>query len=281
MKKGTSFFYLLIAILTITFSSCTLKVEDEDLYDKPGVNVTDNQVTLIIPKISNDTKYVNVYRRDLQKDDEVNIGILYHPLALENDNKNYCYIDTLIKKEHSYEYRVRYYDGSNYNYSEWTDSIYIESTYKAYPESQNLSYDANNASLIYERTDYTLTFSGSIIPPDFPEFTSEGYKPMLIVKNPDTIQAFELSSIASNSTPVSLRGMLPNEFLDTEITILGIVGQKTVYEDPNKPDDEKQMKMVIWTEPTEIPVSGSGSSNIITIPAQTGTAGLDYSRKAN
>ena len=279
MKKRTSFLIFLITILTIAFSSCKLKVEAEDLYDKPGVNVTDNQVTIIIPKISNDTKYVNIYRRDLQKDDEVNIGILYHPLALENDNKNYCYIDTLIKKEHSYEYKVRYYDGSNYNYSEWSDTIYIESTFKAYPESQNLVYDANGSSLVYERTDYTLTFSGTIIPPDFPEFSTEGYKPMLIIQSEDSTQAFEISSVTSGNTPISLRGMLPSEFLDTNITILGIVAQKTIYDDPSKPDDEKQMKTVIWTEPTEIPVNGTGSSNSIFIPAQTGTAGLDYSRK--
>ena len=159
---------------------------------------------------------------------------------------------------------------------EWLSSFVL----LLYPESQNLAYDANNASLIYERTDYTLAFSGTIIPPDFPEFVTEEYKPMLIIQNEDSTQAFELSSIAAGGSPVSLRGMLPVEFLDTNITILGIVAQKTIYDDPNKPENERQMKTIIWTEPTEIPVNGAGSANVINIPAQTGTAGLDYSRKA-
>ena len=68
MKKGTSFFYISLALLTFTFFSCKLKVEDEDLYDKPGVNVTNNQITLIIPMVSKNTKYVNIYRRDKQND---------------------------------------------------------------------------------------------------------------------------------------------------------------------------------------------------------------------
>lgn len=289
MKKGTSFFYISLALLTITLFSCKLKMEEEDLYDKPGVNYTHNQITVIIPLVSKDTKYINVYRRDKQNDNVINIGVLYHPQALENDGKNYCYIDSLITKTHSYEYRVRYYIDGQYYYSEWSDTIYIETDYNAYEESAVLKYKENGAYLSYERTDYTLSFTGSLLIPDFPEYTTDHYKPMLIVQNDKLTQAFEIRAITDGTT-IELRSMLPSDFLDTDITIKGIVAQKTIYSDDttdelenndsngdNQPDKEKLKKAIIWTEPVELNLVGAGSAKKINIPSQTGSSGLDIS----
>ncbi len=289
MKKGTSFFYISLALLTITLFSCKLKMEEEDLYDKPGVNVTNKQITLIIPMVSKETKYINVYRKDKQNDKIINIGALYHPQALENDSKNYCYIDSLITKEHTYEYRVRYYIDGEYYYSEWSDSIYIENEYSAYDEDVVLRYKANGASLIYEPTDYSLSFDGTVQTPDFTEYSSDHYKPMLIVQSDKYTQAFELPAIADN-TQIALRSMLPADFLDTDIKIKGIVAQKTIYADgttdeledndnnnDNEPDKEKLKKTVIWTEPLELDLYGAGSAKVINIPSQTGSSGLDIS----
>ena len=289
MKKGFSFFYISLALLTITLFSCKLKIEEEDLYDKPGVNVTNNQITLIIPMVSKDTKYINVYRKDKQNDKIINIGVLYHPQALENDGKNYCYIDSLITKEHSYEYRVRYYISGEYYYSQWSDTIYIEDTYNAYEEDVVLKYKPNGASLIYEKTDYTLTFYGEVQVPEFSEYTTEHYKPMLIVQSSKYTQAFELPSIADD-TQIALRSMLSADFLDTDITIKGIVAQKTIFADgttdeledndsnnDKQPDKEKLKKTIIWTEPIELDLIGAGSAKTINIPSQTGSSGLDIS----
>ncbi len=284
MKKGTSFFYISLALLAFSVISCKLKMAEEDLYDKPGVIPTNNQITIIIPKVNNDTKYVNVYRRDKANDEVVNIGILYHPQALDSDPKNYLYIDSLITKRHSYDYRVRYNIGGSYHYSEWTDSIFIENNYNAYDESVHLVYRANGAELTYEPTDYTLTFSGTILPPDFQEFLSENYKPMLIVQNDKYTQAFSIQTSCmdsnSNNRKIALRSMLPSTFLDTNIKIVGIVAQKTEYFDESKPEDERQYKSIVWTAPTTLEFIGPGSSNVINIPSQTGSAGLDYGRKA-
>lgn len=291
MKKGTSFFYISLAFLAVSIFSCKLKMEDEDLYDKPGVNITQNQVTVIIPKVGNGTKYINVYRRDKQNDEAINIGILYHPQALENDGKNYCYIDSLITKSHSYEYRVRYYIDGEYYYSEWSDKIFIESTYNAYDESVNLAYRANGCYLEYEPTDYSLTFRGNIQTPSFTEYSSQNYKPMLIVQCGDKTQVFDVPAI-TDTTKVALRSILPSDFFDTDISIQGIVAQRTIFDDDSDdelldndtnsdgvPDTDKQKKVIIWTAPTSLELVGAGSAKLINIPSQTGTAGLDYGRR--
>lgn len=287
MKKVTFFLFSILTVFAITFSSCKLKVEDEDLFDKPGANANENQVTIVIPKTSNDTKYINVYRRDKKKDEIVNIGILFQPEALGNDKKNFLYIDTLVIKNHYYDYRVRYNTDGEYYYTEWSDTIYIDPAYNyGYQDSQKLAYQANSVELIYEKTDHSLTFKGTITPPDFAEFASEGYTPMLIIESEKSTQAFEISPSTientSSRTTISLRSMLPANFLDTGITIKGIVGQKTIYVDSSKPIKERTIERIIWTEPTgkdEIKLIGFGSDSKLKIPSQTGSAGLDYSRK--
>ncbi len=280
MKKRTTYLFIFLIFLGIILSSCKIKVEEEDLLDKPGVNVTNKQVTLIIPKTSSDTSYINVYRRDKQNDKVVNIGILFHPEALENDGKNYCYIDPLVKVNHSYEYRVRYRTNGDYYYSAWSDSIKIKAGDSAYADNTNLSYQANGVKLIFERTDFSLSFygTGSIAAPSITDF-STNYTPMLIVESDSATQALELTSIATD-TKIFLRSFLPKKFLDKKITIKGIVAQKTNWVDDTKPLQDRDVVSVIWTEPTTLEVVGAGSDKKILVPSQSGSDGFDYSRQA-
>ena len=273
MKKGTSFLCIILAFLGITFFSCKIKVEDTELFDKPGVIPSGSQVSVIIPRMNKDTKYINVYRRDKQTGKDYNIGIVYHPTALTNDNKNYCYIDTLIRENRSYDYRVRYRIDDKYYWSEWSDQIDI-GTGHGFSDSVNLAFLANGASLVYEKSNYTLSLSGSITEPNFTGYNSTNYKPMLVVKSDDAAQAIPLTAL-SNLNNLDLRNFLPAEFLDTDITIQGIVAQKT------EKTDDNLLKIIIWTELTEINVVGAGSSKIIRVPAQTVDSGFDYSRRVN
>ena len=280
MKKRTSYLYIFVVFLAIILSSCKLKIEEEDLLDAPGVNVTNKQVTLIIPKTSSDTSYVNVYRRDKQNDTVVNIGILFHPEALENDKKNYCFIDSLVKVNHSYQYKVRYKTNGDYYDSAWSDSIKIESGYTAYPDNTNLAYQVNGIKLIFERIDYSLTFygTGTITEPSITNFSTD-YVPMLIVQSDSATQVLELTSIAKD-TKIYLRSYLPKKFLDKKISIKGIVAQKTEWVDDTKPIQDRDIKRIIWTEPTSLEVVGAGSDKKILVPSQSGSDGFDYSRKA-
>ena len=284
MKKVSILVCALTAVFTFTISSCKLKIEDENLFDKPGVIITDSQVTVIIPKMSSDTKYVNVYRRDKSNNDIQNIGILFHPEALENDNKNYCYPDTLVKKSHVYDYRVRYKIDGDYFYSDWSNAITIPSTSSFYDDSDVLKYQASGISIEYSSSNYTIIFTdgnATLTPPTNPAITNytADFTPMLIVESGSASQVLPLLSAGETtatydfSGTIPLRGFLPQNFMDTDIQIKGILGQKKIL-------NGSSTKAIIWTEPTEINVLGAGSDRIINVPSQTGSSGLDYSRSA-
>ena len=278
MKKGTSIFLFLITFLGITLFSCKLEFDDTNLYDKPGVDLSDKQVTLIIPKVNSKTKYLNVYRRDKETDVVTTIALLNHPLALLNDNKNYRFIDKLIKDGHSYDYRVRYNIDGEYYYTKWSDVIEIKASEfdSCYFESVNLTFKTTGVSLKYNKDKQTIEINGTIVEPDFPEYITDSYYPMLIIQSETATQTFALPSIASGTT-LPLLGLLPPEFQDTELTINGIVGQKMIFDDDSKPIEDRLIKEVIWTEPTAIKVTGVGSSQKIVVPSQLGTDGFDYS----
>ncbi len=280
MKKRASFFYISIAILALTFSSCKLKVEDESLYDKPTVHISDDQiVTIIIEKVSVDTKYINLYRREKKSEQVSNIGILFHPQALVNE-KNYIYDDTLVQVNHSYDYRARYKINGKYYFTDWSDTIEIKDGIKACAEDDKLTYQVgSDAKLIFKDTDYTLTIDGTIAPPTFDDFSIKNFKPVLVFQSDKLTQAFPIDSIAHN-TQISLRGTLPPEFLDTQISVKGIVGQRIVLVDEKDTSEDPEKKMIIWTEPAKIKVQGAGKSETFTIPSQSGTAGMDYSDTA-
>ena len=99
---------------------------------------------------------------------------------------------------------------------------------------------------------------------------------MLIIQSETATQTFELADI-SDGTLFPLNTTLPSIFLDTDLTIKGIVGQKIIYDDDTKPVADRKIVSVIWTEPATITLYGVGSSGIINIPSETGSEGLDYS----
>ena len=279
MKKGTSFFYIFIAILGITFSSCNFKLKESNNYNKPDVDVTDNQVTIVIPCINTKTKYINVYRRDKINDEVVNLGVLFHPEALDKDHKNYFFYDTFVERTHTYDYRARYCINDKYYYTDWSEEKEIPDSTIFYADgAYSFAYTTSSAKLIIDVNSsnlYTMEIDGTITPPNFP--TASEYEPALIVSSETASQTLLLPSIASG-TNKTLTEFLPSIFLDTDIKFEGIVGQKITYDDPSKPD--KRIKSIIWTQPAAIAVDSADPNGSIYIPSITGTDGHDYSRSA-
>lgn len=271
MKKVTSFVFILLTLLTvlgITVFSCKLKIEDEELYDKPGVRTVNNdRVMVTIPKMSSDTEHINIYRRDKANNNVVTIGLLYHPEALENDNKNYIFEDTLVLKSHKYDYRARYKISGKYYKTEWSSSVTVSD---GIPATQTIKYTTSGARLIYSRdSSHTLTIDGTITPPSFTGFSTGGYVPMLIVEGGGKSQTIRLGSTITSGTVISLPNILPPSFKNKNIKIKGIVGQTEFPRNGTT-------KGIKWTEPASIDVVNAGSDRILNIPTNTSGDGTDY-----
>lgn len=277
MKKIISI--LLIACSTIPLIlSCNFSFTSADLLTKPDVEAKNSIITISIPRQSDDTKYINIYRKDVDDSDEnvINIGLIY-PSAMDTVGSSYLFSDSLIYKEHTYTYMVRYAEGDEYYYSEWSNEV---TTDGGYDVDKTLKYKDNSATFTISETDYTLTLMGDILNPDIPEFSDENnpYEPKLIVSANDKTQVFSIGELTDN-TIIPLRGLLPSHFLDTEVTIIGVVAQKTEYLPQDDPDAEPIVKRIFWTEPTEIKLSGFQNKTVY-IPSANGDDGVDFSRKA-
>lgn len=306
MKNKFSIFYILV-LFSLIFTACNLNVSDENLLDKPGIEYKNNQITVIIPKISSETKYVNVYRQETKSGEILNLGLMYQPAALVNDSKTFCFIDEIAFQNTNYKYRARYYNGKSYTWTAWSDTVNFETSSFALDSSKTIKYKTS-AKFEYDSSNYSIKLNSNDEPvaPTFPSFkktsstTPENptaYKIMLIVSKVDTTknesdasrydekQLFEISDITQS---IALRSILPLSYMDTKISIRGIVGQQIEYvatKDSNGKDIEEQnlvVKMIRWTAPTDIEVVLSGTSKKateITVKSQSSSEGLDYSGK--
>ena len=271
MKKGTSFLTV-ISIICLVFCACNISLEDTELMRKPDIYPSSRQVTLTIHKINSSTDYINVFRSE-SGGREITCGLIYtkdHPNVT-----TYPFSDTLIKEGKKYKYRVRYHDPKGYYYSAWTDELKIEDI-NAYNSSAELTYTSGNTKFSINSTDYTLSLTSALTAPSaISDF--DKYIPMLIATAGDKTQIFEVTDdFISATDSISLRGLLPLDFMDRDITISGILAQKKELLHPDETDENKQkMQFIIWTEPVEFGIQGK-NNNTINVPSQSGAAGYDY-----
>ena len=262
--------------ICLALSSCNISLVDTTLMRKPDYDTSDKQVTLTIHKINSDTDYINIYRQETGGDEIVR-GLIF-PKDAPNNPMTYTFIDSLVKNGKSYKYRVRYHNPKGYYYSEWSSEITIDTILDAYDEADVLTYEDNSAKFNLDTTDYSLSLTAALIAPSAIQDFS-GYKPMLVISTSTKTQLFEVDNdfIAANKS-ISLRGLLPLDFMDTPITISAVLGQKREYFNPTEPEEEKLItKFLSWTEPLNLKMQGH-TDNIITVPSQSGAAGYDYSR---
>ena len=271
MKKGTSFFYILVSILCLVLCTCKLSLEDTDLMRKPDINRSEAQVTLTIHKINSTTDYINVFRME-SGETEITRGLIY-----THDHPNvttYTFYDNLLKDGKKYKYRVRYHDAKGYYYSAWTDEIKIEDT-QAYSSSDILTYSSNGAKFNITSNSISLTAALSA-PSAIPDF--DDYIPMLVATAGDKTEVFELTDdfISATGNPIALQGLLPLDFMDRDITISGILAYKKQLANPSETDEsKKKVEFISFTEPLELAIQGK-RNNIVNIPSQSGQAGFDY-----
>lgn len=283
MKKRTLIFYILVSVITAVFLSCKVDVADKSLLIKPDIDLTSKQATLIIHKISNETSYINVYRQtiddSLENNPVYNIGVIY-PKTVDSNEQTYRFIDKLVNVDSVYRYRARYFDSDGYHYTDWSNSITIESDFEeAYPKSTALYYKASDSiGFTFEDTNYTLKLSGALTLPSIRSFSD--YQPMLIVSNGLSTQVFKIPPESLTQREIiTLKDRLPVEFLDRTIVIIGVLAQKTEYTNPEAAAADRIIKSIHWTAPTSIKVNGY-SDNAILIPSSKANSGLDYTSSA-
>lgn len=273
MKK--TLYTLFLTVIATLFLGCNLvTIQDQELADPPSANPTSGGIGLSVYRYSSDTKYINIYRKDVtsSSDEEapaINIGIIF-PNAYSSSDKSYFLEDYWLYSGHKYKYMVRYCEPEKYYSSDWTDEI--TATY-GYDSSAILSYQTGGVKFRFSESDLTLKILGNIANPDINNFAEE-WTPVIAVKCEEATQVFNLESIA-NDTYINLRGLLSTTFYNTDITILGIAGQKAFYTTPTDGSDPK-LKQLIWTEPSFIEIQGY-SGNILYIQSESTTSGYDFS----
>lgn len=273
MKKRLPF--VLFSLLMIFMSGCKngITVTETNLKKRPDTELSAGGITLTARKIGTNEDYIIFYRRDVTKEKEgqydkatvVNVCLIY-TAGLDENNASYIFEDTNVDSACGYQYMARYHekDGTYYA-TAWTDKI-IPNT------GTIVKYDTTDSrTFSYTEASKTLTLSKALT-----QITD--YVPMLAISTEETAALFETAYDDTNKvylTSYNLGDILPSNFFDTEITIIGIVGQKTEYVDPKATD--KVTKRLVWTEPYKISIAGK-SSNTLTVSTSSGDSGIDFSQ---
>ena len=109
-----------------------------------------------------------------------------------------------------------------------------------------------------------------------PTFISEAeydvqYVPALVLQANGKVQTFKVA----DTTDIQLKTIIPNDFFDTEITLLGIVGQHVDYVEGST----TELKQIIWTSLAPVKVKDSKTNEYVatfTVAREHGEDGYDY-----
>lgn len=287
MKNRHFFSLFLIGFAVIFLSNCSfIEISESNKLPCPDLNTSDSGIVITLKNSINDIQYVNIYRQEITgfSDPEQSnfpkesIGIVF-PVK---KNTTFVFEDTMIYKGHKYRYCARTFDKTN-GYSEtlWTEGIVAKNG--ANKELTSIfSYGITNGTkFLYNEIDKKIVIKGTINNPVSIDDYESKFVPALIVSNSKSTQTFELESIA-DGTQIYLSSILPGDFFNTDITILGLVGQRKEEIATDNDGLIKVTQRIIWTQKADFTLidSKSGlpiSDNKIMLSEQHGETGYDYS----
>lgn len=276
MKKNSFRVLLCSALSLFILSSCDVNLIDSEYREAPNVTLGTQTVAISIPKISNQTKYISIYRissgsgAPSNKSEGVNIGIIY-PKYYSGDA--YTFEDAYAQNGSYYYYRVRYYTSdSDYAYTKWSKKIEIPAThcldYTLGLENSTMEFNSDSCTLKFTggtKVEWTAASTGAT-----PDLTASGeFEKFYIALRCEGVgsQLIPITDSQKDGTEeFNVRSMLPAEFFDRVVTVEGFVAVKTISNDK---DDNIQLK---FTEPSTVTVTGE-----IKVPAKSGIGGIDYS----
>ncbi|MCQ2592890.1 MAG: hypothetical protein MJ188_08915 [Treponema sp.] len=305
----------LLAIFAIPFFCCSLEVSKDSKLIRPDVEKTGAGVAIRLKYFSRDTDYITLYRQDISeienpdspenKNPIERIGIIF-PKQFDSQDQTYFFEDSMVFNGKTYRYKARLMEDSTTFETNWTDGIKVETGIT--DSALTIAYEIPSTTKIIYDSDYKIfTISGQILPPTgIPDFAE--YEPALVFKTSSGIMSsIKLTEkvVLSNSsespqpsdplipdfltsgTKYKLTNLFTTDFYDTDITFLGIVGQK----EEKKPDStvtNPKIKRIFWSNLSFIPLYKSGilqdggsneiiPENTFRLDNQTGEAGYDYS----
>jgi hypothetical protein len=257
MKKALFFKISIISVITIlifslVISSCNFEIGDSSLLTEPTVDYSDSLLTISIPRQSKTTKQVNIYRQDVtkyKKENYKNAEILTIGLIMPTNLTDisggsvYQFQDKMVCKNHLYRYMVRYTDSKgNYHSTKWSNVVTItsDSAYAEDLDDDDLTYSTSDADIKYNEEDYTFTVTGTINLPSVVSNFKDTFEPALLVQlndDPSTLSVFQLptnvknkiTNESSSDVIFSIRNILTDDFLNTQIQVVGILGQAIQY----------------------------------------------------
>ena len=276
MKKNTILIGIIFSI-SLFFISCKLDVKPENTLHRPDVVVEDSGILVRGTYTSSDIQYINVFRKDITNNENpINIGIIF-PSGFDAEDKTFYFLDKTAQDGNKYVYFCRYYEGK-FGYYQTEDSKEIIAPAGGSPITLNVD---SGTKLIYSDVGKILSLDGT--EPTFSPLGTDNYDFALVATNGKETQCFYLANKDwkakdKNDTLVStkewnLQVLFPESFLNTEIQILGLVGQRKEI----NADDKVQH--IFWTPLVSIPVEDENHTiqdNKFYVNIPKGTNGIDY-----
>ena len=276
MKKTDLSLFICTLCAAIFLSGCKFNLSGSKYLDRPDVVERNGYFEIIAPYISTNTESITIYRQNVhdRTDTPVERVAIVFPKGIEDtSDQTLHYDDERVLVAQEYRYYLRFTDKNGVrNRTEWSEKKTLQT---GAPSADKLAYKVNAS---YTYTPETMVLSL----PSGTDFTAPDnsvikdiseYKPALVLQTGDTIQAFEVAG--GDTTIVHLKALLPETYLYTDVTLLGIVGQKTEYNSKNP----EVLKCVSWTNLTPIKVLNKAGNELETfrLEPEYGEAGFDYS----
>lgn len=150
-----------IALLTFLILNVCCKSSDEEVLEKPSIRFNEDGNEIIVSiYLRNDTEYLNIFRVKLENGrlpkirDKENVSNIAQIVPYDKALNAISYLDKYIEKGTKYSYCIRYYNGSIYDYSDWTD----------WPVNENAETESQD-SIDEENFDDSSEPDGQLLPP--------------------------------------------------------------------------------------------------------------------
>ncbi len=249
MKKNSDFFCVItFFVLAAALSGCKINFSESESLKGPEVKTTVSGIGVIITKRSQQTKYIDVFRKKADESDTESVHIAkIFPAAQNSSAANYLFEDLYFEAA-EYKYKVRWSEPSGEYTSSWSETITPTGESKTADE---ISYDFSNASITVNIESKELNITSYSGPSD----SLSEFSHAMIVTNGTETQTFDVNSYFVDSETksikstitITLAGILPEEFkANGKITVLGFVPQKKNFAD----EEKTTVKEIIWGLPS-------------------------------